>query len=366
MRACPFCGFAGKLSREHVFGAWLSRIGLSRDPRPHGAGPVNRIKHELGVRPPFSQTVGVCSRCNNGWKSHLETVAQRVLTPFILGQPGQVELDDAAAIAAWVHKNHADRHARLIRCTTQRGLWAPSLGVPSALGDESCSAATAGEPVLDRPLHRTQSALGSAGDAHDGQCCRAARYRPPAGLRDDDRARAAGTAWCAVHDAQSAGRSAHSAGVASIVANGGPAEWPGGAPVDDAGFLDFAGGKDLRSTEQLIELRPWTPATELPQSRVVDGRIELPTACGQHFVYYPTHLVKEAMRGRFHAFSRACECGTAYLIETEPDGAHCKEAGTIKAIAELYERLPGDEVVITDRHGAFPCKRLPGRTDQPG
>jgi hypothetical protein len=65
MRTCPFCGFAGKLSREHVFGAWLSRIGLSRDPQPHGAGPLNQIKHDLGVRPPFGQTVGVCSRCNN-------------------------------------------------------------------------------------------------------------------------------------------------------------------------------------------------------------------------------------------------------------------------------------------------------------
>jgi hypothetical protein len=48
----------------------------------------------------------------------------------------------------------------------------------------------------------------------------------------------------------------------------------------------------------------------------------------------------------------------AYLIQTEPDGAHCKAADTIEAIDGLYESLPGEEVGIEDRHGVFPCKRL--------
>jgi hypothetical protein len=130
--------------------------------------------------------------------------------------------------------------------------------------------------------------------------------------------------------------------------------------VDDATFLGFAGGKDLRSTEQHIEVRPWKPATELPQSRAVDGMMELPTACGKHVVYYPASLVDEAARGGFYAFGTACECGTAYLIQTEPDGAHCKAADTAEAISELYESLPGEEVVIEDQHGIFPCKWLPG------
>lgn len=57
-----------------------------------GAGPLNRIGRELGVRRPFRQTVrDVCGDCNHGWMSRLEVVAQRVLTPFILGQPGQIE-----------------------------------------------------------------------------------------------------------------------------------------------------------------------------------------------------------------------------------------------------------------------------------
>lgn len=104
MRTCPFCGSASKLTAEHVFGDWLSRIGLPREPMPHGAGPLNRVMRDLGVRPPFLQTVGVCATCNNGWMSHLEKIAQRVLTPFILGRPGQIEPEDTAAIAAWVQK----------------------------------------------------------------------------------------------------------------------------------------------------------------------------------------------------------------------------------------------------------------------
>lgn len=87
--------------------------------------------------------------------------------------------------------------------------------------------------------------------------------------------------------------------------------------------------------------------------------IELPTICGQHVVYYPWVLVEEAYRSAFYAFVTACECATAYLVHTEPDGAHCKAAGTIEAILERYESLAGDEYVFTDRYGDFTCKRLP-------
>ncbi len=48
-------------------------------------------------------------------------------------------------------------------------------------------------------------------------------------------------------------------------------------------------------------------------------------------------MVHEAMRGRFYAFGRVCECPTTYLIHTEPDGAHCKAADTVEAISDLYE-----------------------------
>ena len=54
----------------------------------HGAGPLNRIGRELGVRTLVGQTVRyVCGGCNNGWMTRIEVVAQQVLTPFILCEP---------------------------------------------------------------------------------------------------------------------------------------------------------------------------------------------------------------------------------------------------------------------------------------
>ncbi len=77
--------------------------------------------------------------------------------------------------------------------------------------------------------------------------------------------------------------------------------------------------------------------TAPPASEAVGNPVELPTICGKHVVFYPMMMVHEAMRGRFYAFGRVCECPTTYLIHTEPDGAHCKAADTVEAISDLYE-----------------------------
>lgn len=74
----------------------------------------------------------------------------------------------------------------------------------------------------------------------------------------------------------------------------GPVTLPSGTPLNDDGFLDVAGGKDFRSTEQHIELQPWQPATDLTPSQTVGGMVELPTICGKHVAYYPAALVGEA------------------------------------------------------------------------
>jgi hypothetical protein len=137
-----------------------------------------------------------------------------------------------------------------------------------------------------------------------------------------------------------------------------PIIWPGGTPVDDTAFLAFAGASDLRSTEPFIRLGPWKPATELPASEAVGDLVELPTICGKHVVFYPMRLVYEAARSRFYAFGTVCECPIAYLIHTEPDGAHCKAADTVEAISELYEALSGQEIMIGGEPGGFICKQL--------
>ncbi|NJC71906.1 hypothetical protein HC031_19615 [Planosporangium thailandense] len=102
---CPFCGAVGKLTGEHVLGDWLSRIGLKLDPVALTTGPLNRIGRNIGVTPPFNRKVrDVCGPCNNGWMSRLEDVAKRVLTPLILGEPGNIAQAGQGRIAAWLEK----------------------------------------------------------------------------------------------------------------------------------------------------------------------------------------------------------------------------------------------------------------------
>lgn len=356
---CPFCGFTGKLTVEHVFGNWLSRIGLDLEPVAHGAGPLNRVGQDLGVRPPFRQTVRVCGGCNNGWMSRLEAVAARVLTPFILGEAGQIAAEDAGAVAAWVQKTALT--AMLVSSETQRSA---GYGLPQS---EYRGLSDARNEM--QPLPASQFWVGRyAGESRFASTWVTPLTVTASELPEPDRPQ--GYAMTIVlgqlllHGVRFTTPSLQVEVTTrqELPQLWPPAErvaWSSGMPVDDAAFLGFAAGKDLRSMERHIEVRPWKPATELPESRTVEGMVELPTACGKHVVYYPADLVDEALRGRFFAFGTACECGTAYLVQTEPDGAHCKVANSVDVISELYESLPGKEVVLEDQHGMFPCKRLP-------
>ena len=103
--SCVFCGAAGPLTREHIFGQWVSRTGLKLTPMRHYAGPLNALPRDMGEQLPFRQTVkSFCASCNNGWMSNLEAAAQRVLTPLILDEPGTIAVEDQATIATWVQK----------------------------------------------------------------------------------------------------------------------------------------------------------------------------------------------------------------------------------------------------------------------
>ncbi len=358
MPTCTFCGYSGKLTGEHVLGDWLTKIGMDLDPAPHGAGPLNRIGRELGVRPPFRQKVrDVCGDCNNGWMSRLEVVAQRVLTPFILGEPGAISPEDQDAVAAWVQKTALT--AMLVSSEEDReggyGLPASEYHALYALRDKA------------RPLPDSEFWIGR----YNGVRSWSVRAIPLAvrvdGLPEPDRPQ--GYAMTIVlgqlmlHGVRFTTPSLQvevstRLDLPQLWPPVGPIMWPSGQSLDDEAFLGFAGGKDFRSTEKHIELRPWRPATELTPSQAVGGMVELPTICGKHVVYYPAVLVAEAMRGRSYAFGTACECPMGYLIHTEPDGAHCKAADTIEAISELYEGLPGEEYAIEDEYGVFPCKRI--------
>jgi len=79
-------------------------------------------------------------------------------------------------------------------------------------------------------------------------------------------------------------------------------------------------------------------------SELVGSKIELPTPCGEHVIYYPAILAMYAHRHQScTVFATRCECGTAYIVTTEPDAAHFRAEGPPEAIESAYDRLPWSE-----------------------
>jgi hypothetical protein len=132
-------------------------------------------------------------------------------------------------------------------------------------------------------------------------------------------------------------------------------EWPSGSALTDAAFFRFIDGRDLQVTELGVAISRWIPATDLPRSQVVGSTIQLPLACGKHVTYYPIRLAMAARQGHASAFTASCDCGLAYLIHTEPDGARCKAIGEAEDVQEQFDALPGREsqVQLSDREFSY-------------
>jgi hypothetical protein len=356
---CAFCGATGKLTGEHVLGDWMSKIGVRLDPVAHFMGRLNRMGRDIGVTRPFARTVrDVCGPCNNGWMSRLEVVAQRVLTPLILGGTAHIPQSDHAPIVAWLQKtalvamlmSSEDERADGYGLPTheyralydQRAAMDPLPATQAWIGryaGESRLASTwvtplvvgvDGLPEIDSPQgYLTTIVVGEL-------LLQGVRFTTPSLQLDIKTSSALTQLWPTVDDIT----------------------WPSSPPMDDAAYLRLAGGRNLRSTEPPLTVGPWKRATDLRTSQAVGSMVELPTICGKHVVCYPAVLVREAKRGTFYAFITSCECGTAYQITTEADGAHCKAAGDPAVIQEQYEALAGKEYIIDDANGRFCCKRL--------
>ena len=105
-RTCLFCGAPGPLSREHIYGDWLRKLGYT------GEG-VREIVPGDGSQPviqrggPFSKKLRiVCYPCNNEWMSGMETAAEPLLTAMFNAKGTSVTLDEGAqlALARWAFK----------------------------------------------------------------------------------------------------------------------------------------------------------------------------------------------------------------------------------------------------------------------
>jgi hypothetical protein len=96
---CIFCGFVGKLSKEHIWPQWSFKYVPKGSNTVHTRGvfvsskSTPKIKGAKSVKQ-HNGTVStirlqvVCPRnCNGGWMSVLETRVKPVLVPLMLGQP---------------------------------------------------------------------------------------------------------------------------------------------------------------------------------------------------------------------------------------------------------------------------------------
>jgi len=358
-KSCVFCGSSDDMTGEHVFGAWLGRLGLPHEPSPHRAGRLNRSPRDMGVTRPFKSTVrDVCASCNNGWMSALEAAAARVLPPLILDGHGEIGASDGSLIAAWAQKT-----ALVSMLVSSEGDRAAGYGLPSTEYRALFAARDGAAPLPD-----TRAWIGR----YDGERVRASACVTPMVVRID------GVAvpetpqgylvtiilgklllhllrFTSPHLAIDASAGAEFSELWPAVA--GTARL-GSKGIDDKRINKVEKGAALRSLMPGVLLEAWKPATELPQSTLQDSMVKLPTPCGKHFIFYPANLALAGMRGVYHAFLTNCECGKSYLIVTEGDGAHFKLEGSQEAITDAYERAPGHEITLEDENGVFLCKRL--------
>ncbi len=354
-KTCVFCEVAGKLTREHVFGEWLSRTGLDLQPRLHSAGRLNRLLRDQGVSRPFVRKVqDVCEPCNTGWMARLEGAASKVLSPLVLGNAGSIREAELGTIAAWTHKTalvsmlmtpDAD-HARgdhflgreLRNLYAIRDQPAPAsqtcFWIGRYEGDRGSVWVTPmtvdveGLPVAEFPQAYVMTVV--VGKV----LLQGVRFTSP--LLEVE-----------LEPAQ---------GFAQLWPPRGPVAWPAGNHVRDEGFIKVAKGLNLVAPGSPITLNPWKPATELERSTAQGDMVRLPTLCGEHSVLFPDLLVAEAKRGVFYAFITSCECGTAYLVVTHREGAACRAAGLPEDVLPQYEAMEGEDLLID---GEFFCKRLP-------
>jgi len=99
---------------------------------------------------------------------------------------------------------------------------------------------------------------------------------------------------------------------------------------------------------------------DLPRSELTGGMVELTAPCSRHVVYYPATLALTSIQRQIYfVFQIGCECGTAYIVATQPTGAHFRRGGTPEAIADYYEAIPWKEHELADANGIFLYKEAP-------
>lgn len=345
------------MTREHVWPDWLSRTGFPNEPTVIESGPLNRLSSEFGPMRPLSTTVkAVCDKCNNGWMSRLEQTVRPVLTPIISGQSTVIEAPVLPTLSLWAFKtaliamllSKGDHDlppvppSDYVDIYNSRELFQPHGPVLVWIGRYGTQEPGLSAQVTPVVFERNGQSLSSRPQAYVFSVLVGEVFVE--GIRFTDR--------------NSETSLLHPPGFVRLWPEGDSFSWPLESSLNHADWRLAQRGENLEVAEGNVDLRPWDPAVNLPPSRLVSGMVQLPTMCGKHYVFYPAALVTEASKGRFYRLMTMCECGVAYLVETEPDGAHCKEADEPEVILRIYESLKGMEREFRDHGGTFTCKRI--------
>ena len=115
--ACIFCGEDRKASTEHVVPVWLGPV-LEQAQPPTGVAPGGkRMTHrftpaegddspglEWSSEGPSLVSKAVCSDCNSGWLSDLETAAAPVVRRLVTGEKVVLSGEEQRVVATWSYK----------------------------------------------------------------------------------------------------------------------------------------------------------------------------------------------------------------------------------------------------------------------
>lgn len=104
---CIYCGAARKITREHIWPDWLKAyIKKDRLSYTHRVAVVHPSHVEESIKkidgdPRSRRIKAVCSTCNSGWMSALQTTAKRSVIPLVSGVPTFLNSAQQTNLAAW-------------------------------------------------------------------------------------------------------------------------------------------------------------------------------------------------------------------------------------------------------------------------
>jgi hypothetical protein len=110
LKPCVFCGSTKKKTSEHVWGEWtkgyVERTANKHDhanvfvPRPGQPEPA-KVRIRAGDHLDAQVRI-VCSACNNGWLSRIQSDAKSTLVPLFEGAPYSLDQAAQQRVATWI------------------------------------------------------------------------------------------------------------------------------------------------------------------------------------------------------------------------------------------------------------------------